>query len=171
MTRRRQEQNRNPAAGMRNRRQGLGKKAHEYFRFYHGRVLVFIQDEDGQSYGYESHRGLYREISSRCPDNTLWGPDQFDRVCDRMSRETSSSSSEYSEEMTTTTGGVAAPKDTPTAASTKTTRLTPTRSHTIDHGTVPSGMIEISASPIKKARQLSSTKKKALMSLLDECFS
>jgi hypothetical protein len=88
-----------------------------------------------------------------------------------MSREISLLLSEYSEEITTTTGGIAVPKDTPTAVSIKTTRLIPTRSYIIDYGTILLGMIEISASLIKRARQLLSTKKKALISLLNKYFS
>ncbi|RSL86840.1 hypothetical protein CDV31_016344 [Fusarium ambrosium] len=78
--RRRSEQNRNPGAGMRNRKKGLSKKAHTFFRFYGGQVALVIKSEDGRIGGYESHAGLIREFAkASIPVGEFLGPEDFDK--------------------------------------------------------------------------------------------
>ncbi|KAJ4854612.1 SRF-type transcription factor (DNA-binding and dimerization domain) domain-containing protein [Trichoderma breve] len=74
--RRRSRLNKNPARGMKNRRIGLGKKAHEYSVAYGSDVIVVIRGPNGHYSGYQSQPGLLQRLQS-VSDDQLLGPDDF----------------------------------------------------------------------------------------------
>ncbi|KAM5353324.1 hypothetical protein ACJZ2D_016773 [Fusarium nematophilum] len=75
----RSEQNRNPQAGIRNRRRGLSKKANTFYRFYGGQVALVFRRPDGSISGYESHIGLLRELANTSiPVSKFLGPGDFE---------------------------------------------------------------------------------------------
>ncbi|QYT04962.1 MADS-box domain-containing protein [Trichoderma simmonsii] len=83
--RRRSRLNKNPARGMKNRRIGLGKKAHEYSVAYGSDVIVVIRGPNGHYSGYQSQPGLLQRLQS-VSDDQLLGPDDF---VSKIPRETS----------------------------------------------------------------------------------
>ncbi|KAJ4200323.1 hypothetical protein NW759_015900 [Fusarium solani] len=122
--RRRSEQNRNPGAGMRNRKKGLSKKAHTFFRFYGGQVALVIKSEDGRIGGYESHVGLIREFAkASIPVGEFLGPEDFDKE--------RSGTPETTSQLDELTSCVSPPSQTPSLHGTSSTDLSDTPS-TVD---------------------------------------
>ncbi|KAH7131176.1 hypothetical protein EDB81DRAFT_859772 [Dactylonectria macrodidyma] len=78
MARRRSERNRDPEAGIKNRRAGMNKKANTFYHLYGGEVLVLTKGQDGHWSGFQSHPGLIKKFAKLAvPEDQILAPSDF----------------------------------------------------------------------------------------------
>ncbi len=71
--RQRSKANRNREIGINNRQGGMCRKAHDLFTQYKADVVVIIRRPDGRLGGYQSKRGLVRQLL-KAPEDCLITP-------------------------------------------------------------------------------------------------
>lgn len=99
--RRRSRVNRDLETGINNRQGGMCRKAHSLFTEYKADVVVIIRRPDGRYGGYQSKRGLLKELL-QTPEDCLLTPREMKmptRPLDRLPSQTGESSSSTSPEL------------------------------------------------------------------------